>query len=141
MFSKKILRRADDKSGAKMLAKDQDQLMGKLVKKLKKENPGVEITKEMVLNALEKECDKERDLRKKNQQKIRELKTNTREFERNVIDRVIQSKNTDYLQRFIEDKYKVSPFEALYIILNHDERAYIAVREIAMNSDEKKLGI
>ena len=141
MFSKKILRRADDKSGAKMLAKDQDQLMGKLVKKLKRENPDVEITKEMVLNALEKECDKERDLQKKNQQEIRELKTNTREFERNVIDRVIQSKNTDYLQMFIEDKYKVSPFEALYIILNHDERAYIAVREIAMNSDEKKLGI
>ena len=75
-----------------MLAKDQDQLMGKLVKKLKRENPDVEITKEMVLNALEKECDKERDLQKKNQQKIRELKTNTREFERNVIDRVIQPK-------------------------------------------------
>ena len=66
MFSKKILRRADDK-----LAKDQDQLMGKLVKKLKRENPDVEITKEMVLNALEKECDKERDLQKKNQQNFK----------------------------------------------------------------------
>lgn len=36
MFSKKILSRADDKSGAKTLAKDQDKLMGKLIKKLKK---------------------------------------------------------------------------------------------------------
>lgn len=67
----------------------------------------------MLLNALEKECDQEQGLRKKSQQKIRELKTKTRAFERSVIDRVIQSKNTDYLQRFIEDKYKVSPFEAL----------------------------
>ena len=32
------------------------------------------------------------------------------------------------------DKYNISSFEALDMIKNHDERAYVAVREIIMSA-------
>ena len=110
------------------------QIISQTVLELKEANPNVEITREMIVNAIKKKRDKEQALLNKKQQRLKELKAKNRADERMVIERAIKSNDTGYLQRFISDKYKVSSLEALDIIMNHDERAYIAVREIIMNS-------
>ena len=120
---------ADDKPDPKTV-----QIISQTVLELKEANPNVEITREMVINALKKKHDKEQVLLNKKQQRLEELKAQNRSDERRIIEKAIKSNDTGYLQRFIADKYKVSSLEALDMLINYDERAYIAVREIIMNA-------
>lgn len=120
---------ADDKPDPKTV-----QIISQTVLELKEANPNVEITREMLVNALKKKHDKEQVFLNKKQQRLEELKAQNRSDERRIIEKAIKSNDTGYLQRFIADKYKVSSLEALDMLINYDERAYIAVREIIMNA-------
>jgi phosphoglycerate-specific signal transduction histidine kinase len=112
------------------------EVVSQAVLELKQANPNVEITNEMIEKELRRKSNQEELLLKKDQQQLERLKAKNRALERGMIEKAIKSNNTMPLQRLIEDKYKISSFEALDIIKRHDERAYIVLREIIMNSKD-----
>jgi len=110
------------------------QIISQVVLELKEANPNVEITREMIVAELRRKSDLEQLALKKKQQRLQELKAKSRAVEKRIIEKAIKSNDTGYLSKFMADKYNISSFEALDMIKNHDERAYVAVREIIMSA-------
>ena len=50
------------------------------------------------------------------------------------MEKAINSNNTAYMEEVLMKKYNVSQKEAIEMIRNGDERAYLVLREVIVNS-------
>jgi hypothetical protein len=112
------------------------QMMRQAMTNLKEQNPNVEITRSLMENELGKMQAKAKFLPRQEQKKIRVIKEKLRTLEKEIIEKAINRKHTEYLEKTMVGKYNIPNKKAFDMILNHDERAYIVLREIIMNSKD-----
>lgn len=103
---------------------------------LMRRNPNVPITKDMVLEELQKRINQEQIAMEEDQTKLKLTKDKLRSQLKNVMDKVIKNKNTEYIEEIIIKKYGVTQKEAKAMILSHNERAYTVLQDIILNGDK-----
>ena len=113
------------------------QIIEQVVLELREVNPNVEITNEMIADELRKKSNQEQLLLDKERREHKALSDKNRALEKKIIENAIKAKDTEPLQRLMVEKYNISSLEALNMIMEHDERAYIVLREIIMNAQPR----
>jgi type III secretory pathway component EscR len=90
----------------------------------------------MVIEELQKRIKQEELAMAEDQKKLKATKDKLRSQLKNAMDKIIQSKDTRFMEEIIVKKYGVTQAEAKEMILSHDVRAYEVLRDIIIN--EKK---
>jgi vacuolar-type H+-ATPase subunit I/STV1 len=103
---------------------------------LMRKNPNVPITKDMVIEELQKRINQEQLAMAEDQKKLKATKNKLRSQLKNAMDKIIQSKDTKFMEEIIVKKYGVRQAEAKAMILSHDERAYEVLRDMIVNEVE-----
>ena len=103
---------------------------------LMRKNPNVPITKDMVLEELQKRINQEQLAMAEDQKKLKAAKDKLRSQLKNAMDKIIQSKDTGFMEEIIAKKYGVTQAEAKAMILSHDARAYEVLRDMIINEEK-----
>jgi hypothetical protein len=92
------------------------QLIYKVLEEMKQANPNTEITKEMLQQELQKRTDQEKVEMEKEQQELATLQHKLRAQEKNIMEKIIKSNDTSYIDELIMKKYDVSQKEAVQMM-------------------------
>lgn len=100
---------------------------------LMRKNPNVPITKDMVVEELQKRINQEQLAMLEDQKKLKAANNKLRSQLKNAMDKIIQSKDTKFMEEIIVKKYGVRQAEAKAMILSHDELAYEVLLDMIVN--------
>lgn len=112
------------------------QMMRQAMINLKKKHLNVQITRRMMEQEIGRMQAKAKLLHQQEQEQIAIIKEKLRMLEKEIIEKAIKRKHTEYLEKEMVGRYNISSKKAKDMIMNHDEKAYTMLREIIMNSGE-----
>lgn len=110
-------------------------LIKRVLEEMKQASPNTEITDEMLQNELHKRNNQEKLAMEKEHREQSALQHKLRADEKVIMEKAIKSNNTAYMEEIIMKKYNVSQKEAIEMIKNGDERAYLVSRWVIVNSE------
>ena len=110
------------------------ELIKMVLEEMKQASPNTEITDEMLQSELHKRNNEEKLIIEKEHREQSALQHKLRADEKIIMEKAINSNNTAYMEEVLMKKYNVSQKEAIEMIRNGDERAYLVLREVIVNS-------
>jgi hypothetical protein len=110
------------------------KLIKMVLEEMKQASPNTEITDEMLQSELHKRNNEEKLIIEKEHREQSALQHKLRADEKIIMEKAINSNNTAYMEEVLMKKYNVSQKEAIEMIRNGDERAYLVLREVIVNS-------
>lgn len=104
--------------------------------KLPPRSVDAKLDKKTIKEVLKKAIDRESAAMAEYQKKLQAAKDKLRSQLKDAMDKIIQSKDTRFMEEIIAKKYGVTQAEAKAMILSHDARAYEVLRDMIIKEEK-----